>query len=247
MIKYNLTNSLIGNIYPFFLGNSKLTTSDASYYLYQVVSPKLSPDLIPYISLNKISEKTKIGAQGEFYGQGLDIISACLGNRDKVREKAVSYLKSILWRENPVIDRAEGDNFPLIEMENGNNIQKSIIIGLRDSIRWKNYKFQEGNYIDILWGPDTFMLFKIIGGEKGKSEIGIEPVGLYKNLDPEMKNPLPIDLSSVDYPLDRWSISEKNKASEMNRVIKKLEWESFNRRIRLISNNDIRKNATVNS
>ena len=225
MIKYNLVNSLIGNIYPFFLSNNKLYT-DPSYYLYKVISPCLSPDLVPYISLEKISEKTRIGSQNEYYGKNSDIISMCLGNKEKTKERGVSYLKSILWRDNPIIDSPKDeDNFPLIEMENGNNIQKSIIIGLRDSLRWKNYKFQEGSYVDILWGQDTFMLFKFCG-DKNKQELWIEPVGLYSNLDPGMKNPFSIDLNSVDYPKEKWNVGDK---SEINRVLKKLEWESFNR------------------
>lgn len=244
MIKYNLVNSLIGNVYPFFLNNNKLST-DPSYYLYQVVSPKLSPDLIPYISLKKISEKTKLGSQAEYYGKGNDVISICLGNKEKTRDKEVSYLKSLLWRENPIIDLPEDDEFPLIEMENGNNIQKAIIIGLRDSIRWKNYKFQEGYYVDILWGQNTFMLFKICG-EKGKQEIWFEPFGLYSNLDPGMFNPLPVNLETIDYPKDRWNIGDKNKASEMNRSLKKLEWESFNKRDMTLEFGRINKNVVEN-
>lgn len=228
MIKYNLTNSLIGNVYPFFLNNTRLDVDGPSYYLYQVTTPGLSPDMIPYISLKKISERTRVGSPNEYYGKELDIIGMCIGNKDKAKERAIPYLKSILWKENPIIDLPEGDGFPLIEMENGNNIQKAIIIGLRDSLRWKKYNFSAGFYIDILWGQNTFMLFKICG-EKGKREIWIEPVGLYSNLDPNMSNPLPIDLANIDYPQDRWDISDKNKISELNRVIKKLEWESFSK------------------
>lgn len=225
MIKYNLVNSMIGNVYPFFLSNSKMR-EDPSYYLYRIVSPSLSEDLIPYISLEKISEKTKVGNQSEFYGQDSDIISMCLGNRDKVQEKSIEFLKSILWRDNPVIE-SNGVKFPLIKMENGNNIQKSIIIGLRDSIRWKNYKFQSGFYVDILWTADTFMLFRL---HSSKDEVWIEPVGLYKNTDPGMKSPIKIDLEKVDYPHEKWSTS-KGKISELNRALKKLEWESFNRKL----------------
>lgn len=229
MIKYNLVNSMIGNVYPFFLSN-KINT-DHSYYLYQVVSPKLSSDLIPYISLSKISERTKTNSSNEHYGSGIDIISACLGigNKNKTKERAVSYLKSVLWKENPIIDLPEDYGFPLIEMESGNNIQKSIVIGLRDSLRWKNYRFQEGNFIDILWGTDTFMVFKI-KEDKEKQEIWLEPIGLYNNMDPNMKNPLPVDLGSIEYPKERWSVSDKSKISELNRVLKKLDWESFSRK-----------------
>lgn len=225
MIKYNLVNSFIGNVYPFFLSNNKLTM-DPSYYLYQIVSPKLSPDLIPYISLEKISEKTKVGDSQEPYGQGSDIISACLGGRDKSKGKEVSFVKNILWKDNPIIDD-NGTEFPLIEMENGNNIQKSIVIGLRDSIRWKTYKFQPGFFVDILWDTDKYMIFKFCGD---KQNIWMEPVGLYSNMDPGQKNPIQVDLMTIDYPSDKWSISDKNKASEINRVIKKMEWRALGER-----------------
>ena len=69
------------------------------------------------------------------------------------------------------------------------------------------------------------MLFKFCG-DKNKQELWIEPVGLYSNLDPGMKNPFSIDLNSVDYPKEKWNVGDK---SEINRVLKKLEWESFNR------------------
>lgn len=234
MIKYNVTNSMIGNIYPIFLSNNKLV-EDPSYYLYRIVSPGLSPDLIPYISLEKISERTKIGNPKEFCDsqkkkairEHLDVISMCLGSREGLEEKAVEFLQGILWRDKPVIDDGF-PGFPLIEMENGNNIQKSVIIGLRDTMRWKYYKLYPGNYVDILWTAKTYAVFKLCG-EKGKEEVWIEPVGLYSNTDPNMKNPLPVNLESLDYPTDRWSIT-KGKLSELNRALKKLEWESFNRK-----------------
>lgn len=36
-----------------------------------------------------------------------------------------------------------------------------------------------------------------------------------------MKNPLPVNLESLDYPTDRWSIT-KGKLSELNRALKSL-------------------------
>lgn len=233
MIEYSLTNSMIGNIYPIFLNNNKLI-EDPSYYLYRIISPSLSPDFIPYISLEKIGEKTKNGSNPKEFCDSpkkktiehLDVISMCLGSREDLKDKAVPFLQNILWRDKPVIDNAF-PKFPLIEMENGNNIQKALIIGLRDALRWKTYKLHPGNYVDILWTASTYAVFRLCG-EKGKPEVWIEPVGVYRNTDPGMKNPLPVDLNSLGYPTDKWS-SEKGKLSELNRGLKKLEWESFNR------------------
>lgn len=219
MLKYNLVNSMIGEVYPFFLNNQ--SPSD-SYYLYRIFSPKLSKDCIPYISLEKISEKTK----NEPYGHGSDILSICTGSKKNIESKGIEYLNEyILKKECPVIEK-NGQEFPLIEMENGNGIQKSIIIGLRDSLRWKSYKFVSGRFVDILWTPKQFILFEIKEDKKNDS-IWMEPVGVYNNIDANLTNPLNVDLSKIDYPKTCWS--GKTKASELNRVIKKLEWESFGR------------------
>ena len=230
MIKYNLFNSMIGNYYPFFLGNSRMM-EDTNYYLYKIISPSLSEDLVPYISMEKISEKTR---QNDPNGNGLDVILACLvNNKDKEInvEKSVNFLKGILWKDNPIVD-SNGYKFPLIEMENGNNIQKSIVIGLRDSLRKKYYKYHSGSYIDVLWTPTTYVVFKInISASKDKEEkASIHPVAIYKNTDVAMKNPLPEELiSTIDYPRESWEIHGKT-VSEFNQIIKKLEWASFNRK-----------------
>lgn len=219
MTKYNLINSMIGEVYPFFLSNSNL---EDSYYLYRIYSPKLSEDLIPYISLEKISEKTK----NEPYGHGTDILSICLGSKKNIEVNSVKLLSELLKKESPEI---KGNNleFPLIKLENGNNIQKSIIIGLRDLLRWKIYKFQPGRFVDILWTPNQFIVFEIKGGDKEEDEIYLEPKGVYNNMDLNLEKPLDIDLNTIDYPKTKWS--GKYKASEINRLLKKLEWESFNR------------------
>lgn len=226
MIKYNLTNSMIGNYYPFFLSNEVLPDA---YYLYAISSPSLSPDVVPYLSLKKISEKTR---PSDYTGNDSDILATILGYRKDIANRGVDLLKDVLRKDNPVIDK-NGYGFPLIEMESGNNIQKSLIIGLRDSLRWKVYNFSPGCFVDILWTPTQFMLFRILGEKRkkdGEEEIWLEPVGLYNNTDVELKNPIsPLDLSKIDYPYDRWSGIAK--ASTLNRALKKLEWESFSRAV----------------
>lgn len=218
MITYNIVNSMIGNVYPFYLSNQTLQDS---YYLYRIYSPKLSPNCIPYFSLEKISEKTK----NEPYGHGSDVISVLTGKK-KIEGKSVKFLiENYLKKENPVIDK-NGLEFPLIEMENGNNLQKSVIIGLRDSIRWKFYKFNEGRFVDVLWTPSQFILFTV-KEDSTKDSIWLEPVGVYNNMDVNMENPIEVDLSKIDYT--KTIFSGKNKASDLNRVLKKMEWESFNR------------------
>lgn len=217
MIKYNLFNSMIGNQYPFFLNNSALKDS---YYLYQILSPSLSPNCIPYISLTKISEKTK----SEPYGNDSDIISICLGTKKNIEKTAPEFIESLLKKEDPLV---EGNNkkFPLVEMENGNNLQKSIIIGLRDALRWKSYKFTPGHFVDILWTSKDFLVFEIKGD---KETIWLEPVAAYRNTDVNLETPLFVDWSRVDYPKDKFI--GVTKASDLNRIIKRIEWNSFDRR-----------------
>ena len=226
MIKLNTVNSLLGNVYPFFLSNNNLTT-DPSYYLYQVVTPGLSEDLIPYVSLHKVSEKTKTGSPKEPFGHGdIDIINAALGGKGKGGDKAIQYIKSFFYKNEPIIDHPEKPtDFPLIEMENGNSIQKTLIIRLREALRWNNYNLLPGHYVDVLWGKNIFMIFKLEGT---KTEVWLSPVSLYSNLDPGQKNPLSIDLEKINYPKDHWKLDEKsNKIPALTQAIKKLELASF--------------------
>lgn len=222
MIKLNLVNSMIGNYYPFFLSNEHLNDS---YYLYRLISPSLNPECIPYLSLEKISEKTK---NKQPNGNNIDVLSICLGNRKNLSERAAEMVSNIIKRNEKVdvvVDKNKDGEFPLIEMEQTNNIQKALIIGLRDALRWKLYKFLPGNYIDVLWTPTKFIVFEIKGSE---DNLWIEPVGMYNNSDMNLTNPIKIDLSKIEYPTTK--VSGKNKASDLNRMIKTLEWSSFTRK-----------------
>lgn len=214
---YNLIGTLIGHQYPFFLSNTKLSDS---YYLYQVTTPTLSPDLVPYISLTKISEKTKTDASGKTS----DILSVCMGNKKSSQGTKAEFLKTLIRNEELVIVE-EGKEFPWIEMMLGNNMQKSLIVCLRDSLRWKNYKFTPNHYVDLLWTSKDYLVFKIMGD--GNS-IWIEPVSAYRNTDVEMKNPISVDWSRINYPKEHFTGFAK--ASDLNRALKRLEWNSFDRR-----------------
>ena len=219
MLKYCVNNSLIGNCYPFFLSNYNL--SDSSYYLYRIISPSLSPDCIPYISLEKVSEKTK----NEPHEKGVDIISVCVGKKVN-GSKAGEFVQSLLKREEVSNVVENNTKFPLIEMINSNSPQKILIVGLRDILRWKIYRFLPGRFIDVLWTPTKFVVFKIIAVDQ--EAIGIEPVAVYNNNDVTLSNPLNVDLTKIDYPKEKFS--GKSKASDLNRTLKRIEWGSFERR-----------------
>lgn len=225
MIKPNLTNSMIGNYYPFFLSNENSKKLSDSYYLYRIISPSLSPDCIPYLSLEKISEKTK---NKQPYGNNIDVLSICLGNKKNLEDRSAEMVYNIIKRNekiDPVVVKNGTSKFPLIEMVQTNSIQKSLIIGLRDALRWKMYKFLPGRCIDVLWTPNNFVIFQIKGDN---DSIWIEPIGMYNNMDTNLTNPIDIDLSKLDYP--KTKISGNNKSSDMNRMIKQMEWGSFNRK-----------------
>ena len=232
--KYNLTNSMLGKIYPFFLSNNSKIREN--FYLYQITSPGLSSSYIPYISLKKVGERSE-DPKFPYLGKDSDIISICRGgNNNKSRMEDIEkdnfkFISNILKKDEPLIDRNGDDYFPLIEMENGNNIQKSLIINLREMLRWKTYKFNPGNYVDILWTPDKFMLYKFSESEDNKY-LEMCPVGLYSNLDPAMTEPINSD-DIISAPKYRWSLENNpKKYNEINYTIKKLEWESFTRRIK---------------
>lgn len=223
MLKYCINNSMIGNCYPFFLSNFNLSDS---YYLYRIYSPSLSPDLIPYLSLEKINEKTK----NEPHEKGADIISVCLGGKKASSSKARDFVFSLVKKENPTAVEENNNDFPLIEMIGSNVLQKTLIINLRDALRWRVYRFIPDRYIDVLWTPTKFLVFKIKGTktETGEEALYLEPVAMYNNMDVNLSNPLNIDLSKLDTPKEIFS--GKSKASDLNRYLKKLEWGSFDRR-----------------
>ncbi len=216
---FNLTGTLIGYQYPFFLNNSVLSDS---YYLYQITTPALNEDLIPYISMVKISEKTK----SDPYGHGSDILSVCLGSKKNILETGVAYLEDILKKEDTTVKENKKE-FPWVTMvPGGNNMQRSIIVNLRDALRWKNYKFVPGRFIDLLWTTKDYLVLKIMGD--AKNAIWLEPVAAFRNTDVEMTRPIKVDWSRIGYPKEKFS--GHAKASDINRALKKLEWSSFDRR-----------------
>lgn len=220
---YCIKNSLLGNYYPMFLNNSNL---GSSVYLYQLSTPGLSDKCVPLVSLEKVGEIVKHNdhfSATNYDMMGIDILSVLLNYSDEnIESRGVDYLKSLLKREDPIVKGRGSNSFPTIEMGYDNNIQVSLIVNLRDELRWKCYRFYPERVIDILWSKDTFAVFKIEGND---DTISLTPVALYKNTDVTMKNPIPCDFK--DYT--KLSFSGKTKTSDMNRAIKRLEWLSFDK------------------
>lgn len=219
MEKINVgVNCMLGMGYPFFLNNAKLKNS---YYYYEICSPSLSEDLVPYVSLKKIFEKTV----SEPRKHGSDILAMCLGSKKDITAAGTSLVKDILInRDAEVVEN--GKEFPLIEMTEGNELQKALILGLRDSLRWKLYRFQAGRQLDLLYTPSEYVVFDICGDE---NEIWFEPKAVYKLDDVDQINPLEVgDLTKLEYPKEHFE-RKTGKISELNRMLKALEWKSFKR------------------
>lgn len=219
MDKLNVNeNCMLGVGYPFFLNNSSLKDS---YYYYEITSPSLNEDLVPYLSLVKTNEKTI----SEPWGHGSDILAMCLGSKKDIVANGTNLVNDILNNRDTVV-KENGKEFPLFEMRDGNDLQKALIIGLRDSLRWKLYRFQAGRQLDLLYTATEYVVFDICGDE---NEIWFEPKAVYKLDDVNQKNPLKVgDLKKLEYPKEHFE-RKTGKISELNRLLKTLEWKSFKR------------------
>lgn len=229
-------NNMIGNIYPFYLNNSFETVEnqDKEYLLYQISSPSLSPNLVPYITFSKIGERTSQplkpkdkAMKHRLYSNDGIIFAYCnKGTNKDLEELGFEFVTESLKKFEVIPEVVKnGRNFPLIELQPGCNIQKNLLISLRNSLRWTKYKFSAGCFIDILWTPTTFIKFKICGDN---DVIWLEPEAAYKLTDVEMANPLPVKMSTINYPKVKYS-KDRVKISEFNTAIRLLEWKSFDR------------------
>lgn len=216
--------NLIGRQIPFYLNNINL---GEQYYLYQICSPSYNENLDPYVAITKISEKTTRPEAP--VGKDTDILAVCIGNRRIGKEKGVEFLNDLLKKENPNVVAAEADGaFPMIVLT-GSNLVKNLVISLRHANRVKNYRFWGGRYIDVLYTPTEFITLKIC---ENKSQLWFEPAGVYRISDIGMRNPLPIDLSSLEYDKTKFekSLGVAKFTSDMLFSIKIMEWNSFTRR-----------------
>lgn len=215
-----MKKNLIGNYYPFFLDNKSPWNA---WYLYQLVTNRLSDDCVPMFTLKKIAERTRkedySATENKMWSS--DIISEILRSRKEIETKATDYVEGLLGNSEAVVYKADTE-FPDIEMTPDNELQKSLIIGLRDALRWKTYHFAKDYYVDIMNSQSTFILFKICGDDN--KTLWLEPVGEYDIMDTNLKNPKKVS-SDLDILKETWS--GDRRASDMNRSIKIMEWHSF--------------------
>lgn len=231
--KLRLYNTMIGRVFPFFLGNEgDLST----YYLYQLLSPGLTDTLAPLMTLKKVCEKTgknDYSATQESMNHG-DVLATLVKSRSGLEKRALDYIYGNLLQRGGSGEsghvRAKfhrnGTDFPMWELEATNAIPKILITGMRSNLRYARYKFIPGNKIDILLSPTQFGVFKIEGS---KDELWLTPEAVYLNTDIAMKNPLKIDLAKVNYPTQHWT--GKSKVSDLNRAVYGWDWKSFDSQI----------------
>lgn len=222
--------TLIGSQFPFYLDNSCLGDS---YYHYQIVSPSMLADLTPLFTLKKVSEKT-----GKYHYSAsikswnhADIISTLLKSKKDIKTNSVNFIEKLLSKKEGTffekklsgINVYENNNdFPLIELDNSALVTRTLIVDLRDMLRWRNYKFSPGNYIDILISLDKFLVTKVEG--EGEA-IWLKPEAVYSTEDVDMRTPIEVDLNTLHYPKGKFE--GKVRVSELNRAIKAAEWKSF--------------------
>ena len=217
------TNNFLGREYTFYLSNYNLPND--SFYLYRLYSPGLIKETTtPLFSLEKIGERTK---PGQGYDQDRDLLSYVMGGKEGIDQKGIEWVKNAVRDENAVVLNG-GTKFPRLPLEFTRDNQKNLVCSLRDTIRWKYYRFFVGRKVDILWTPTEFVVFEFNGDD---TNLWLEPRGVYKNNDYLMQNPLPVDLKTIKCDGFRW---EKGKTSDINQTIRRIEWNSFDSKFRFV-------------
>lgn len=242
-------DSLYGKVYPFYLENNRLS----NYLLYQVVSPGVDSLVRPYLSLKLVGENLPFNSKKdkmptvnelmEYKLNDLKIFNYSIKDNESTEgteldKNAMESMEEMLKKFKPIKDLSvtstESDMY-LYQNSTGefprftfskytNDPQKSVVIYLRNSIRWTKYKFAPGCLIDILWTPDKFVVFKIEGTD---TEMWLTPQAMYKLNDPDLKHPMSV--KDLDFTQEKFS-RDKAKISEFNNAIKLLEWKSFERK-----------------
>ena len=190
---------MIGKAFPFFMSNKNL--GDAGY-VYQVSSPSYNKMTFrPYITLTKVCDRTFSEKGEKIVSRENDVLFATLDDQYKESlkdESGVIDRSKVNWvgqvkrlinsRGTRVIQNSQRNGFPLVEITTVDlDIQKNLILNLRNNFRWRRYKFGEGECVDILYTPDTFAVYKL---EESEDKYSLKPVGLYKNTDVALKNNL---------------------------------------------------------
>lgn len=218
-----LTNNLLGRVFPFFISNKTLGNS---YFIYQLVSPKVSKNCIPFVSLKKISERIPNDG-GSDRGDDLITLASGINQPDKNKAKVENWFRKG-FNYFPEVFEQEGTDFPMFEMDPlSQSTQRSLVVLLRDAVRWNRHRFFDGRLEDVLVDPEHFVTMRISNKD---GMISLKPENMYHVLDCNLKNPMPIDLS-----LNFGDVLQPGKdigaghCSTICQAIKKFEMGSFDR------------------
>lgn len=241
-----ITTGLYGNVYPFYLENNRLS----NYLVYQIYSPGVDDLFRPTLSLKLIGENLPFNSKKDktptrkelmnYHFNDLKIFNYSLKDNesaegDELNNMAVESVNEMLKKFKTDEDLPRDRRFEVYQGKDGEfprftlnpystDPQKSVIIYLRNSIRWTKYKFAPGSLVDVLWTPNTFVVFKIEGNN---NEMWLTPQAEYNLKDADLKNPKPVN--NIDFTQEYFS-RDKAKISDFNNAIKLLEWKSFERK-----------------
>ncbi len=228
MEKYGLTNSLIGRRFTFFLNNFK---NKKDYFLYEVYSPKLNEYCEPLVSLRKISENWYDKSEQK---SSVDLIDK-LNSRKPINDKS-KWLQSAI--SNGYVedydyvspsDNSENTipyiNLAAAEADEINNVQVRLVCELRDNLRWNNYRFRDGDKIDVLISPAKIALYTI--KDEG-DKISVVFDNIYSTEDVNLATPLKSknDTASKLFSGKSWKKDGKG-ISDFNKFIKDLEYKAL--------------------
>ena len=200
--------SFFNKCYPFFLDNNDL---GSAFYLYQVVSPALGRRNNPLISLKAVGEKTRQGDLDDL--EDLNLISTIKPGKNPIvylSKDIINRDKNERKRDVRLINMGEG-KFPAWDYNNLTT--KTIILGLRESLRNKFYKLTPGKKVDVLLTYNKFGVFEIKG--KG-NDMWLELKGVYSINDPGM-------MEKENYTENEITKLRFNNITELSKAIKQRE------------------------
>lgn len=243
------TYTMMGKEFTFFLGNEQF---GESYYSYQIYSPGLSDDHKLIVSLAKVTERVPVkevsdkNKKGEIHvsttlphGKDVDLLSFLTGAIPAKwdAKKQLNYFKNLLNRGDEetievVAPINKNKDFPGIKADiydKYNNNQRTLIINLRDNLRWRFYSFEPGKKFDLLYSTTEFVVVELKEDANTK-EYYLEPIAVYKNTDVDMKNPLKVDLDNLELSGLRWTTDKAKEKRNINKSLKIYESNSFTRK-----------------
>lgn len=215
------------DVIPFYLTNQD-NEEVMPFYLYKIGSPCLNEDLASMVTFQLVGEKTrkedpkqKVTKSGKHF-PNQDALIKVLMRRQNPDVSVSSFLKTSVLRINNVDLVEREHNMPM--WEDNSYVTRSFIVGLRDSIRWSEYRFVNGSVVDILISPTKFGLFELT--ETDDNGLKFIPKAVYSCNDPGMTNPLNVDLKTIPYPKEVFG-NNPNRPSIINRAVRSAEWRAL--------------------